>query len=41
MRLVDKNLDDLAQELVSDEKDNLDILNRVGEIKGLLLDLVV
>ena len=25
----------------SDEKDNLDILNRVGEIKGLLLDLVV
>lgn len=41
VRLVDKNLDELAQELVSDEKDNLDILNRVGEIKGLLLDLVV
>ena len=27
VRLVDKNLDELAQELVSDEKDNLDILN--------------
>ena len=41
IRLIDQNLDELAQELVSDEKDNLDILNRVGEIKGLLLDLVV
>lgn len=40
VRLVDKNLDDLAQELVKDEKDNLTILNKVGEIQGLLLDIV-
>lgn len=40
VRLVDKNLDDLAQELVKDEKDNLSILNKVGEIRGLLLDIV-
>lgn len=40
VRLVDKNLDDLAQELVKDEKDNLTILNKVGEIRGLLLDIV-
>ncbi len=40
VRLVDKNLDDLARELVKDEKDNLTILNKVGEIKGLLLDIV-
>ena len=41
VKLVDKNLDELAQELVKEEKDNLEILNKVGEIKGLLLDLVV
>ena len=40
VRLVDKNLDDLAKELVKDEKDNLTILNKVGEIQGLLLDIV-
>ena len=31
VRLVDKNLDDLARELVKDEKDNLTILNKVGD----------
>lgn len=40
VRLVDKNLDDLAKELVKDEKDNITILNKVGEIQGLLLDIV-
>lgn len=40
VRLVDQNLDELAQELVKDEKDNLSILNKVGEIRGLLLDMV-
>ena len=40
VRLVDKNLDDLAQELVKDEKDNLSVLNKVDEIRGLLLDIV-
>ena len=39
IRLVDDNLDQLAQELMNDEKDNLDILNKIGEIKGLLLDI--
>lgn len=41
VKLVDKNLDDLAQELVKDEKDNIEILNKVGEIKGLLLDIAI
>ena len=36
VRLVDKNLDDLARELVKDEKDNLTILNKVGEIRTAL-----
>lgn len=39
VKLVDKNLDDLAQELVKEEKDNLAILNRIDEIRGLLLDI--
>ena len=39
IRLVDKNLDELAQELVKDEKDNLAILAKIGEIRGLLLDI--
>lgn len=39
VRLVDEKLDALAQELVKDEKDNLNILNMIGEIRGLLLDI--
>ena len=39
VRLVDKNLDDLAAELIKDEKDNLAILSKVGEIRGLLIDI--
>lgn len=40
IKLVDKNLDDLAGELMKEEKDHLNILNRVGEIRGLLLDIL-
>lgn len=40
VRLVDENLDKLAGELLKDEKDNIAILNLVGEIKGLLLDII-
>lgn len=40
VRLVDENLDKLAEELLKDEKDNIAILNLVGEIKGLLLDII-
>ena len=36
IRLIDKNLD----ELVEDEKDHIAILDRIGEIKGLLLDIL-
>jgi len=39
IRLVDENLDELAQELMKEEKDNLSILNKIGEIRGLLLDI--
>ena len=39
IRLVDQNLDELAQELVKDEQDHLAILSKIGEIRGLLLDI--
>lgn len=39
VKLVDKNLDELASELVKDEKDHLAILGRIDEIRGLLLDV--
>lgn len=39
VKLVDKNLDDLAEELVKDEKDHISILGKVDEIRGLLLDI--
>jgi uncharacterized protein YaaR (DUF327 family) len=39
IRLVDEQLDELARELVKDEQDHLSILNKIGEIRGLLLDI--
>jgi hypothetical protein len=40
IRLIDENLDELAKELMKDEKDHLAILDRIGEIRGLLLDIL-
>lgn len=39
IRMVDETLDSLAKELVKDEKDHIAILNRIDEIRGLLLDI--
>lgn len=41
IRLVDQNLDELAEELLKDEKDNIAILAKIGEIRGLLIDLIM
>ncbi len=41
IRLVDQNLDDLAAELLKEESDNLSILAKIGEIRGLLIDLLM
>ena len=40
IRLVDENLDELAEELMKDEQDHLSILSKIGEIRGLLLDIL-
>jgi uncharacterized protein YaaR (DUF327 family) len=39
IRQVDKELDELAQELVKDETNHIDILAKIGQIQGLLLDI--
>lgn len=39
IKRVDETLDELAKELVKDEKDHIAILGKIGEIKGLLLDI--
>lgn len=40
IKLVDKNLDELAAALLADEKDGIDILSKIDEIQGLLLDIL-
>lgn len=40
IKLIDKNLDDLAAELIKEESDNIIILNKIDEIRGLLLDIL-
>ena len=41
VKLVNKNVDDLAQELLKKEKDHRAILDKTNEIQGLLLDIIV
>lgn len=40
IRLVDEKLDELAEALVADELNHIDILNKVDEIRGLLIDII-
>ena len=40
IRLIDENLDELAKELMKEEKDNVAILGKVDEIRGLILDIL-
>ena len=40
IKRVDAALDELAEELIKDEKDAISILDKVDEIRGLLLDIV-
>ena len=39
IKLVDKNLDELAAALLAEEKDGIEILSKIDEIQGLLLDI--
>ncbi len=39
IKLIDKTLDELALELMNEEKDAIGILSKIDEIRGLLLDI--
>ncbi len=39
IRLVDETLDELAKELMKEQKDNITILQKIGDIRGLILDI--
>lgn len=39
VKLVDKNLDDLAAELMKEEKDHLAIVGEIDDIRGMLIDI--
>ncbi len=39
IKRVDAVLDELAEELIKEEKDNLTILGKIDEIRGILLDI--
>ncbi len=41
VRLVNETLDELAQELIKEEKDSISILGSIDEIRGMLLDLLM
>ncbi len=40
IKRVDEVLDELATELIKEEKDSIAILSKVDEIRGLLLDII-
>lgn len=40
VKLIDENLDELAEELLKEEKDNIAILNKIDEIRGLIMDIL-
>jgi len=41
VRLINHELDELAQELIKNEKNHIAILDKIDQIRGLLLDIVV
>lgn len=40
IRQVNDKLDELARELISSEKNQVNILDKIGEIQGLILDIL-
>ena len=36
---IDERLIELAQDILDEEKDSIDLLDKIGEIKGLLINL--
>ena len=41
VKIVDEKLDELGKEVIKEQADKLDILSRIDDIRGLLLDLMI
>ena len=41
VRIVDENLDALGKEVIKEHADQIEILNKIDDIRGLLLDLMM
>jgi len=41
VRIVDEKLDALGKEVIKEHADKIEILNRIDDIRGLLLDLMM
>ena len=39
VKIVDEKLDELGKEVIKDQADNIEIIHKVDDIRGLLLDL--
>ena len=39
VKRINETLDELAEELLAEQKDNISILNKIDEIRGLILDI--
>ena len=40
VKIVNEKLDELGKEVMKEQSDNIDVLDKVGDIRGLLLDLM-
>jgi len=41
VQIVDKKLDELGKEVIKEQADKIEILNKIDDIRGLLLDLMM
>ncbi|MCL2248430.1 MAG: YaaR family protein [Oscillospiraceae bacterium] len=41
VRVIDKRLDELAKEVMKEQSDQLEVLNAIDDIRGLLLDMML
>jgi len=40
VRVINEKLDELGKEVMKEQSDNIELLDRIGDIRGLLLDLM-
>ena len=41
VKTIDKNLDEMAKEVLSGQADSVDLLHRIDDIRGLILDIML